>query len=120
MEPEMEHVSLVVDYGNGAMKSFMNLPWTQNMTIPDVLAAAGVAPPGLAVEQFTNRAGRQVVRSVDGVAPQLSKQNWLAWIGTTPVGPNFPTDLSDHLSGTVHQPLSPGDVVLLKLTDEQT
>jgi hypothetical protein len=115
----MEHVSLVVDYGNGAMKSFLNLPWTQDMTIPDVLSAAGAAPPGLMVEQFTNRAGRQVVQSVDGVAPQLSNEKWLAWIGTIPVGPNLPTDMSDHLSGIVHQPLSPGDVVLLKLAEER-
>ena len=65
----MDHVSLVVDYGNGAMKTFMNLPWTQLMTIPDVLAAAGGGPPGLLVEDFTDRGGRRVVRSIDGSSP---------------------------------------------------
>ena len=64
--PEGPSVSLEVDYGNGARRSWAALPWTQGMSVLDALVAAAAFRPGLTYElRGTDQAA--LVTSIDGL-----------------------------------------------------
>ncbi len=70
-------MSLEVDYGNGARRSWAALPWTQGMSVLDALVAAAAFRPGLTYElRGTDQAA--LVTSIDGLLNLGDDgRNWL-------------------------------------------
>ena len=112
---------LIINFGNGDQKRFADIPWTPEMSVLDVLEAAGQISPGLVFE-FTvtldsDRAGRQrgVIASIDGVKADEANQKWLVRINE-----RFETNkfsLSREGAMRDAEPLvNAGEVVELRLT----
>jgi hypothetical protein len=70
---------LVIDFGDGAQKVYPALPWSQGMTVIDLLKAAQKASHGIRFEHHGDGATAFVTR-IDDVANQgggEGKKNWL-------------------------------------------
>ena len=75
-QPAGETVQLVVDFGNGASRRFDALPWQEEMTVGDLLAAATQFRPALQYAQQGEGASGFLV-SLEGVSNEGSKgRNW--------------------------------------------
>lgn len=111
-------ITLTIDYGNGAQKSFAGIPWQQPDGILEVLKAASSISPGLVYEThgggFT-RGGQQPISiaSIDGVAAGQDKQ-WLVWVNNQLTGSKF-TEEESHPEFMAPLVINPGDVIAFKL-----
>jgi hypothetical protein len=77
-------VRLVIDYGDGTIKTFADLPWSKGATVLDVMNAAKARPRGIT---FSHRGSGATafLREIDGVASQgggVGKKNWQLWVNT--------------------------------------
>src|SRR2546427_5001000 len=59
-------VRLVIDYGDGAVKIFTDLPWSKGTTVLDVMNAAQGRPHGITFKQTGS--GAALLTQIDDVA----------------------------------------------------
>lgn len=76
----MNTVSVTVDYGNGARKSFTRLPWRKGLTLLEALDAARAVPPGIAVAYGSSRNGSVIDLTLDGLPEADGSGAWSVWI----------------------------------------
>ena len=112
----MATASMTIDYSNGSTKSFTTIPWSHGLTILEALEAAQSTPPGLAMEQGSDRVGAVIVHQLDGM-PNEGQGEWRFWVGSRP-GPerlgtktSFGFNPKSRAANEVHS----GDHVLAKL-----
>ena len=99
--PASETVSLTIDFGNGARRTFAALPWHDGIMLADLMAEARHFRPSITYAQ-TGTGAQAFLTSLEGVAQQAGQGNfWFYEIngkrGTCSFGV---------------QPLNPGDRVL--------
>jgi hypothetical protein len=78
-------VRLVVDYGDGVVKTITDLPWSKGTTVLDVMTAAKARPHGIAFSSSGSGASAFLTQ-IDDVANQgggTGKKNWQLWVNTT-------------------------------------
>lgn len=105
-QPTGETVGLEIDFGNGAKRQFDGLPWHEEMTVADVLAAARQFHPGIRFSQIgTGESG--LLTEIEGLKNEGSTgRNWLYEVADKP--------------GTVSfclQKVAPGELVRWRFTD---
>jgi len=66
-EPQVQTVSLVIDFGNGVRREFTALPWRAGMTVGDLMGAARQFHPGVVFTQ-QGEGKMALLTSLDGVA----------------------------------------------------
>jgi hypothetical protein len=75
-------VHLAVDYGDGVMKTIMDIPWMQGQTVLDVMNAAKVRPHGITFE-FRGSGSSAFLTKIDDLTSQggsAGKKNWQFWV----------------------------------------
>src|SRR5262245_42623415 len=77
-------VRLVVDYGDGVIKTITGLPWAKGSTVLDVMNAAKDRPNGITFS-YTGSGASAFLTRIDGVANEGggAKKNWQLWINTS-------------------------------------
>src|ERR1700734_568667 len=65
----IQTVRLVIDYGDGSLKLYTDIPWSSRMTILDVMNSARTHPHGIS---FTYRGSAEaaLLTAIDGVGNQ--------------------------------------------------
>jgi Domain of unknown function (DUF4430) len=82
-------VRLVVDYGNGVIKTVIGLPWTKGSTVLDVMNAAKSRPHGISFS-YTGSGASAFLTRIDDVANEGgSKKNWQLWVNTSYADKSF-------------------------------
>jgi hypothetical protein len=77
-------VRLVVDYGDGVIKTITDLPWAKGSTVLDVMNAAKDRPHGITFSYSGSGASTLLTR-IDDVANEGgggAKKNWQLWVNT--------------------------------------
>ena len=77
-------VRLVIDYGDGAVKTFTELPWKKGVTVLDAMNAAKAHPHPIDFA-FTGSGATAFLTRIDDLANQGSgagKKNWQYWVNT--------------------------------------
>lgn len=78
-------VRLIIDYGDGVIKTMTDLPWSKGNTVLDVMNAAKGHPHGITFS-YTGSGGSSFLSRIDDVANEgggAAKKNWQLWINTT-------------------------------------
>jgi hypothetical protein len=77
-------VRLVVDYGDGVIKTITGLPWAKGSTVLDVMNAAKDRPHGITFS-YTGSGASAFLTRIDDVANEGggAKKNWQLWVNTT-------------------------------------
>ena len=78
-------VRLVIDYGDGAVKIFTDLPWSKGNTVLEVMNAAQARPHGITFKH-TGSGATALLTQIDDVANEgggTGKKNWQLWVNTT-------------------------------------
>ena len=78
-------VRLVVDYGDGVIKTITGLPWAKGNTVVDVMNAAKDRPHGISFS-YTGSGASAFLTRIDDVANEGgggAKKNWQLWINTS-------------------------------------
>jgi hypothetical protein len=78
-------VLLVVDYGDGTIKTISGLPWSKGSTVLDVMNAAKARRHGLTFAAAGSGASAFLTR-IDDVSNEGGggeKKNWQLWVNTT-------------------------------------
>ena len=78
-------VRLVVDYGDGVIKTLTDLPWAKGNTVLDVMNAAKDRPHGITFSYSGSGASAFLTR-IDDVANEggaAAKKNWQLWVNTS-------------------------------------
>jgi hypothetical protein len=77
-------VRLVVDYGDGVIKTITGLPWTKGSTVLDVMNAAKDRPHGITFS-YTGSGASALLTRIDDVANEGggAKKNWQLRVNTT-------------------------------------
>jgi hypothetical protein len=83
-------VRLVVDYGDGVIKTISGLPWAKGSTVLDVMNAAKNRPHGISFS-YTGSGGSAFLTRIDDVANEGggSKKNWQLWVNTSYADKSF-------------------------------
>jgi hypothetical protein len=77
-------VRLVVDYGDGVIKTITGLPWSKGSTVLDVMNAAKDRPHGITFS-YTGSGASAFLTRIDGVANEGGggRKNWQLWVNTS-------------------------------------
>ena len=77
-------VRLVVDYGDGVIKTIADLPWAKGSTVLDVMNAAKDRPHGISFS-YTGSGASAFLTRIDDVANEGggAKKNWQLWVNTS-------------------------------------
>jgi hypothetical protein len=78
-------VRLVVDYGDGVIKTITGLPWAKGATVLDVMNAAKDRPHGISFS-YTGSGASAFLTRIDDVANEGgsgAKKNWQLWVNTS-------------------------------------
>jgi hypothetical protein len=78
-------VGLVVDYGDGVIKTITGLPWAKGSTVLDVMNAAKDRPHGITFS-YTGSGASAFLTRIDDVANEGgggAKKNWQLWVNTS-------------------------------------
>ena len=78
-------VRLVVDYGDGVIKTITGLPWVKGSTVLDVMNAAKDRPHGISFS-YTGSGASAFLTRIDDVANEggaAAKKNWQLWVNTS-------------------------------------
>jgi len=78
-------VRLVVDYGDGVIKTISGLPWAKGSTVLDVMNAAKDRPHGISFS-YTGSGASAFLTRIDDVANEGgggAKKNWQLWVNTS-------------------------------------
>ena len=82
-------VRLVVDYGDGVIKTITGLPWAKGSTVLDVMNAAKSRPHGISFS-YTGSGASAFLTRIDDVANEGgSKKNWQLWVNTSYADKSF-------------------------------
>ncbi len=77
-------VRLVIDYGDGALKTFTGLPWSKGTTVLDVMNAAKSHSRGIDFV-YQGSGSTAFLTEIDKLAGQgggQGKKNWQYWVNT--------------------------------------
>jgi hypothetical protein len=77
-------VRLVIDYGDGVIKTISDLPWSKGQTVLDLMNAAKARPHGITF-RATGSGGSAFLTQIDDLANEgggAGKKNWQLWINT--------------------------------------
>ena len=77
-------VRLVIDYGDGVIKTMTGLAWSKGNTVLDVMNAAKSHPHGITFS-YTGSGGSSFLTKIDDVANEgggAAKKNWQLWVNT--------------------------------------
>ena len=102
-------VRLVVDYGDGVIKTFTDMPWAKGNTVLDVMNAAKDRPHGISFS-YTGSGASALLTRIDDVANEggaAAKKNWQLWVNTS---------YADRSFGVYE--VQPLDVVFWRLTTQ--
>ena len=76
-------VRLVVDYGDGVIKTNTGLPWAKGSTVLDVMNAAKDRPHGISFS-YTGSGASAFLTRIDDIANEGgAKKNWQLWVNTS-------------------------------------
>ena len=78
-------VRLVVDYGDGVIKTITGLPWAKGSTVLDVMNAAKDRPHGITFS-YTGSGASAFLTRIDDVANEggaAAQKNWQLWVNTS-------------------------------------
>ena len=78
-------VRLVIDYGDGVIKTITGLPWSKGSTVLDAMNAAKARPHGITFNA-TGSGNAAFLTQIDDVANEGgggAKKNWQLWVNTT-------------------------------------
>jgi hypothetical protein len=84
-------IRLVVDYGDGVIKTITDLPWSKGSTVLDVMNAAKGHPHGITFS-YTGSSGAAFLTQIDDVKNEgggTGKKNWQFWVDTTYADKSF-------------------------------
>lgn len=82
-------VRLVIDYGDGVIKTITDLPWTKGSTVLDVMNAAKSRPHGISFG-YTGSGASAFLTQVDDIANEgTGKKNWQLWVNTSYADKSF-------------------------------
>ena len=84
-------VRLVVDYGDGVIKTIIDLPWAKGSTVLDVMNAAKDRPHGITFS-YTGSGASAFLTRIDDVANEggaAAKKNWQLWVNTSYADKSF-------------------------------
>jgi Domain of unknown function (DUF4430) len=108
MQAQSATVRLVVDYGDGVIKTITGLPWAKGSTVLDVMNAAKSRPHGINFS-YTGSGASAFLTRIDDVANEGgSKKNWQPWVNTSYADKSF----------GVYE-VQPLDVVFWRFTTQQ-
>ena len=82
-------VRLVVDYGDGVIKTITDLPWAKGSTVLDVMNAAKDRPHGITFSYSGSGASAFLTRIDDVANEGGSKKNWQLWVNTSYADKSF-------------------------------
>ena len=104
----LSSVNLMIDYGNGSIKTWNTVSWNEAMSVLDLMQEVANAKE-IAIETKPDAKGISMLESIDSVAND-SKQNmrWQFWVDNT-----YEPRTADKYY------LKPGDIVLWKYVREQ-
>jgi hypothetical protein len=75
-------VRLVIDYGDGVIKTITGLPWAKGSTVLDVMNAAKNRPHGISFT-YTGSGASAFLTGIDEAANEGGgKKNWQLWVNT--------------------------------------
>ena len=102
-------VRLVVDYGDGVIKTITGLPWAKGSTVLDVMNAAKDRPHGITFS-YTGSGASAFLTRIDGVANEGGggRKNWQLWVNTSYADRSF----------SVYE-VQPLDVVFWRFTTQE-
>ena len=76
-------VRLVVDYGDGVIKTITGLPWAKGSTVLDVMNAAKDRPHGISFS-YTGSGASAFLTRIDDISNEGgAKKNWQLWVNTS-------------------------------------
>ena len=78
-------VRLVVDYGDGVIKTITGLPWAKGSTVLDVMNAAKDRPHGISFS-YTGSGASAFITRIDDLANEGgsgARKNWQLWVNTS-------------------------------------
>lgn len=78
-------VRMVVDYGDGVIKTITGLPWAKGSTVLDVMNAAKDRPHGITFS-YTGSGASAFLTRIDDVANEGgggARKNWQLWVNTS-------------------------------------
>jgi hypothetical protein len=82
-------VRLVIDYGDGVIKTITGLPWAKGSTVLDVMNAAKSRPHGISFT-YTGSGASAFLTGIDDVANEGGgKKNWQLWVNTSYADKSF-------------------------------
>jgi ABC-type glycerol-3-phosphate transport system substrate-binding protein len=101
-------VRLVIDYGDGVIKTVTSLPWTKGSTVLDVMNTAKSRPHGISFN-YTGSGASAFLTQIDDTANEgAGKKNWQLWVNTSYADKSF----------AVHD-VQPLDVVFWRFTMQE-
>ena len=77
-------IRLVVDYGDGVIKTVTGLPWSKGSTVLDVMNAAKAHPHGITFS-YTGNGDAAFLTRIDDVANVgggAGRKSWQLWVNT--------------------------------------
>jgi hypothetical protein len=82
-------VRMVIDYGDGVIKTITGLPWTRGSTVLDVMNAAKDRPHGISFG-YTGSGASAFLTQIDDIANEGGgKKNWQLWVNTSYADKSF-------------------------------
>jgi hypothetical protein len=82
-------VRLVIDYGDGVIKTITDLPWTRGNTVLDVMNAAKSRPRGISFRYTGSGASAFLIQIDDITNEGGGKKNWQLWVNTSYADKSF-------------------------------
>ena len=70
------HLVLVIDYGDGVQKHFVQIKWREGMTVLDVMESAKEHPRGIRFE-YRGRGATALLTQIDDLKNEGRGRNWL-------------------------------------------
>jgi hypothetical protein len=82
-------VRLIIDYGDGVIKTITGLPWTKGSTVLDVMNTAKSRPHGISFG-YTGSGASAFLTQIDDIANEGGgKKNWQLWVNTSYADKSF-------------------------------
>lgn len=82
-------VRLVIDYGDGVIKTITDLPWTKGSTVLEVMNTAKSRPHGISFG-YTGSGASAFLTQIDDIANESGgKKNWQLWVNTSYADKSF-------------------------------
>lgn len=81
---QAQTVRLVIDYGDGTIRTFTELPWKKGATVLDAMNAAKAHPRGIDFA-YTGSGATGFLTEIDKLRNQgagSGRKNWLFWVNT--------------------------------------